>query len=149
MAAFYVVSAETPSYTAPTFALHQLVISMPPLVVAFHMVVRRGASFTDTRQGLLHLQRHLHHCLQHQVYSPHPHCRWHSGNEASSPTPTKHRRRKSTPLACPCTDEVRHHITCSCGAPTLGYGKTSCPVRRVGHFTGRVPTRRRPLHQPV
>ncbi|KQK04937.1 hypothetical protein BRADI_2g16896v3 [Brachypodium distachyon] len=126
MAASYTVSVETPLHGA-----------------------RLGASFIDSWRGLLHLRQHLHHRLRHQVYSLIRICRWNSGIQASSPTPTKHRRRESTPPTCPCIDEVHHHTTCSCWAPTLGDGKTSCPVRRGGHFTGRVPTRRRPLHQPV
>ncbi|PNT64754.1 hypothetical protein BRADI_4g32583v3 [Brachypodium distachyon] len=155
VAAFYKVSVETPSYTAPVLVCSSPTgISTPPLMAAFHVVVcrdtaihgaRLGAPFTNSCRGLLHPRQLLHHRPQHQVYSL---IHVADGIPASNHLP-QHWRGEATLPTCLCTDEVHHHITCSCWAPKLGDGKTSCPVRRGGHFTGQVPTKRRPLHQPV
>lgn len=112
MAAFYLVFVETPPYTAPAWA---------------HPSPTHGeVSCTSDSTYII--------VFNIKSTPSHPRCRWHSGIQASSPAPTKLWRGEATPPTCLCTDEVHHHIICSCWVPTLGEGKTFCPVRRGGHF---------------
>ncbi|PNT65754.1 hypothetical protein BRADI_3g02024v3 [Brachypodium distachyon] len=99
MAAFYAVSAETPPNRASILAHSSTTCSTSSPVATFYVVSVETLPYRRPLGCFLH--QILTRSLAPQIAStsssstssllPHPHCRWHSDIQASSPTPTKHR----------------------------------------------------------